>query len=115
MDLAGIEPPNVAMFRAGLGPASAYAEGYLSIFAEKEVTQLVLGYKDNGILYRTSLIDIPTVGEGERDYAPLVREIVNTLTFIKNQYRELRSISLCLEVGTGRTAGCRRLSRLRRG
>lgn len=102
MDLAGIEPLNVAMFRAGLGPVSAYAEGYLSIFAEKEVTQLVLGYKDNGILYRTSLIDIPTLGEGERDYAPLVREIGNTLTFVKNQYRELVVDLLMLGGGYGK-------------
>jgi type IV pilus assembly protein PilM len=89
MNLAGIEPLNVAMFRAGLGPVSAYAEGYLAIFAEKDITQLVLGYKDNGILYRTSLLEIPLNVEGQRNYGPLVREIANTLTFVKNQYREL--------------------------
>lgn len=89
MNLAAIEPLNVAMFRCALGPVSAYANGYLAIFAEKDVTQLVLGYKDNGILYRTSLIEIPSDTEGTRDYAPLVREIVNTLTFVKNQYRDL--------------------------
>ena len=79
----------LAMFRAGLGPVSAYASGYLSIFSEKDVSQIVLGYKDNGILYRTSLIDVPTLGEDQRDYSALVREISNTLTFIKNQYKEL--------------------------
>lgn len=89
MTLAAIEPLNIAMFRAGLGPVSAYANGYLSVFAEKDITQLVLGYKDNGILYRTSLLEIPLTMEGQRNYAPLVREIANTLTFVKNQYREL--------------------------
>jgi len=89
MTLAAIEPLNLAMFRAGLGPVSAYANGYLSVFAEKDITQLVLGYKDNGILYRTSLLEIPLNVEGQRNYGPLVREIANTLTFVKNQYREL--------------------------
>lgn len=89
MTLAAIEPLNLAMFRAGLGPVSAYANGYLSVFAEKDITQLVLGYKDNGILYRTSLLEIPLNMEGQRNYGPLVREIANTLTFVKNQYREL--------------------------
>lgn len=89
MNLAAIEPLNVAMFRSALGPVSAYANGYLTIFAEKDVTQIVLGYKDNGILYRTSMIEIPTNDEGVRDYAPLVKEISNTLNFVKNQYRDL--------------------------
>ena len=89
MTLAAIEPLNLAMYRAGLGPVSAYANGYLSVFAEKDITQLVLGYKDNGILYRTSLLEIPLNVEGQRNYGPLVREIANTLTFVKNQYREL--------------------------
>ncbi|MDD3917444.1 MAG: pilus assembly protein PilM [Synergistaceae bacterium] len=86
--LAAVEPQNVAMFRAGLGPATSFAGGYLAVFAERGTTQLVLGHRDNGILYRTSLVEIAESGEG-LDFSPLVREVSNTLTFIRNQYREL--------------------------
>ena len=89
MPLAAIEPENVAMFRAVLGPTLSFPGGYLLLFAEDGVSQLVLGYKDNGVLYRTSLVDIVEGGDGERDFSPLVREVGNTLTFARNQYREL--------------------------
>jgi type IV pilus assembly protein PilM len=109
MNLEAIEPLNVAMFRAGLGPVSAYAGGYLAVFAERDVTQIVLGYKDNGVLYRTSLIDIPSrevAGlESDRDYSALVREIANTLTFVRNQYRDLSLDLIMLGGGYGRDAG----------
>ena len=105
MSLAAIEPLNVALFRSALGPVSAYANGYLTIFAEKDVTQIVLGYKDNGILYRTSMIEIPTGAEGVRDYAPLVREIVSTLNFVKNQYRDLVIDVLMVGGGYGMDSG----------
>ncbi len=105
MNLAAIEPINIALFRSALGPVSAYANGYLAIFAEKDVTQIVLGYKDNGILYRTSMIEIPTNDEGTRDYAPLVREIVNTLNFVKNQYRDLVVDVLMVGGGYGMDSG----------
>lgn len=89
MKLTTIEPENVAMFRAGLGPATSFAEGYLVIFAENGVTQLILGYKDNGILYRTSLVKVIKPEEREYDFSLLVREIDNTITFVRNQYRGL--------------------------
>jgi type IV pilus assembly protein PilM len=89
IELSTIEPESVAMFRASLGPVTSFAGGYLAIFAEHDVTQLVLGYKDNGILYRTSLVDVPETADGARDFSPLVREVANTLTFVRNQYKEL--------------------------
>ncbi|NLK19822.1 MAG: pilus assembly protein PilM [Synergistaceae bacterium] len=109
MELNAIEPLNVSMFRAGLGPVSAYSGGYLAVFADKEVSQLVLGYRDNGILYRTSLIDIPESAEAGaeagKDYGALVREIGNTLTFVKNQYRDLSVDLIMTGGGYGRDAG----------
>ena len=90
MQLATIEPENVAMFRAALGPTLSFPGGYLAVFAENGVSQLILGYKDNGVLYRTSLIDINTVEEEQKDFTALVREIGNTLTFARNQYKELQ-------------------------
>ncbi len=109
MELNSIEPLNVSMFRAGLGPVSAYAAGYLAVFADKDVSQLVLGYRDNGILYRTSLIEIPSTEEAGleagRDYDALVREISNTLTFVKNQYRDLSVDLIMTGGGYGRDSG----------
>lgn len=109
LELNSIEPLNVSMFRAGLGPVSAYGGGYLAVFADKEVSQLVLGYKDNGILYRTSLIDIPSTQaagmEASRDYSALVREIGNTLNFVRNQYRDLSVDLILAGGGYGRDAG----------
>ena len=90
MPLATIEPENVAMFRAALGPTLSFPGGYLAVFAENGVSQLILGYKDNGVLYRTSLVDVGTADEEQKDFSALVREIGNTLTFARNQYRELQ-------------------------
>lgn len=89
MELSTIEPENVAMFRAALGPTLSFSSGYLSIFAENGVCQLILGYKDNGILYRTSLVDMNGADGGEKDFSALVREIGNTLTFVRNQFKEI--------------------------
>ena len=102
LPLAAIEPLNVAMFRSALGPVSAYGDGYLAVFAEKDITQIVLGYKDNGLVYRTSLLEIPVAEDGNRDFSPLVREIGSTLTFVKNQYRELTVETLLLGGSCGK-------------
>ncbi len=89
IQLATIEPENIAMFRAILGPSLSFPAGYLAVFSENGVSQIVLGYKDNGVLFRTSLLDIIEAQEGQKDFSPLVREVGNTLTFVRNQFREL--------------------------
>ncbi len=89
IELTTIEPEQVAMFRAALGPTLSFGGGYLLVFADNGASQLILGYKDNGILYRTSLVDVNVDESGRYDFSPLVREIGNTLTFVRNQYREL--------------------------
>jgi len=90
LPLSTIEPENVAMFRAVLGPTLSFPNGYLAVFAEEGICQLVLGYRDNGVLYRTSLVELGEGEDGKADYSPLVREISNTLTFARNQYRDLQ-------------------------
>ncbi len=94
-----VEPENIAMFRSFIGPTMAFPTGYLAVFTDSAVSQLILGYRDNGILYRTSLVDIAPSAEaddGKLDYSPLVREIANTLTFARNQYRDLLVESIIL-------------------
>ncbi|MDI9370853.1 MAG: pilus assembly protein PilM [Synergistaceae bacterium] len=96
MPLDTIEPENVAMFRSFIGPTLSFPAGYLAVFTGPSASQLILGYRDNGILYRTSLVDIMPMEDGEMDFTPLVREISNTLTFAKNQYRDLLVESIIL-------------------
>ena len=48
---------NVAFFRASIGP-STHNDTYFVVGVEPEVTHIVLGYRDNGILYRSTLIDL---------------------------------------------------------
>ena len=84
-----IEPENVAMFRSFVGPTLAFPAGFLALYSEEGVSQLILGYRDNGVLYRTSMIDVTLTEEGKHDFSQLVREVSNTLTFARNQYKDL--------------------------
>jgi len=110
MQIATIEPENVAMFRSVLGPTISFPAGYLAVFAEKGVNQLVLGYKDNGILYRTSLLEMNGGEDGrQQDFTALVREIGNTLTFVRNQYREIAVEQIMLGGAFGGETGLKEM------
>ena len=90
IEVAAIEPVNVALFRALAGPVPAMQGNFVSVFPDREVTNIVLGFKDNGILYRTAQVDIPESLQENPEEAllPLVREVTNTVMFARNQYRE---------------------------
>lgn len=84
-----IEPINISMFRSLTNPIASFAEGVLAIFVGQETSQFIVGYKDNGIIYRSILggYSQPT----EQFQQLLVRECSSTLSFVSAQ---LRGISI---------------------
>ena len=91
IEVSAIEPVNVAMFRAAAGPVPAMPGSFVTVFPDREVTNIVLGFKDNGILYRTAQVELPDMLAPETSedvLLPLVREVTNTVMFARNQYRE---------------------------
>jgi type IV pilus assembly protein PilM len=90
MSLSSIEPNNVAFFRAATGP-SGQPGGYFVVFVEPENTHIMLGYKDNGILFRSASVDLTSqeLRESDDGLMPILRDVQNTIVFIGNQYKEL--------------------------
>ncbi|GHV36550.1 Tfp pilus assembly protein ATPase PilM [Synergistales bacterium] len=90
LNLLAIEPMNVAFFRAVVGSQSEEG-GYFVVFVEPESTQIMLGYKNNGILFRSSAIDLTSLGARDSDdgLMPILRDVQNTVIFSGNQYKGL--------------------------
>lgn len=97
MSLAAVEPMNVAFFRAAVGPVPRN-DSYFVVFVEPESTQIILGYKDNGILFRSAAVDLTSrdVRESEEGVLPILRDVQNTIIFAGNQYRGLEPRDLVL-------------------
>ncbi|GHS97517.1 Tfp pilus assembly protein ATPase PilM [Synergistales bacterium] len=89
LNLSAIEPMNVAFFRAVVG--SEGEGGYFVVFVEPESTQIILGYKDNGILFRSSAVDLtsPEARDSDDGLMPILRDVQNTVIFSGNQYKGL--------------------------
>jgi len=108
MSLAAIEPMNVAFFRAAIGP-DFRAGSYFVVFVEPESTQIMLGYKDNGILFRSTAADLTSreVRESDEGIMPILRDVQNTIIFAGNQYRGMTPNQLILGgiVGRGSRLG----------
>lgn len=100
--LAAVEPMNVAFFRAAMGPR-VRDDAYFVVGVEPEVTHIVLGYRDNGILFRSTLIDLtnPARRNSEEDLMPILKDVQNTMIFAGNQYRgiEIRNLVLGGSIG----------------
>ena len=101
-DDEAVEPMNVAFFRSSMGP-QVRDGAYFVVGVEPDVTHIVLGYKDNGILFRSTLID-QTNSErrnSEADLMPILNDVRNTAIFAGNQYRgiEIRDLILGGSVG----------------
>ncbi|GHS86684.1 Tfp pilus assembly protein ATPase PilM [Synergistales bacterium] len=90
LNLSAVEPMNVAFFRAVVG-AQGQEGGYFVVFVEPESTQIILGYKDNGILFRSSAVDLtsPDVRDSDDGLMPILRDVQNTVIFSGNQYKGL--------------------------
>lgn len=97
MSLAAVEPMNVAFFRAAVGPDSR-SDSYFVVFVEPESTQIMLGYKDNGILFRSTAVDLTSreIRESDEGIMPILRDVQNTIIFAGNQYRGLEPNNLIL-------------------
>jgi len=97
MSLAAIEPMNVAFFRAAIGP-DAHTGSYFVVFVEPETTQIMLGYKDNGILFRSTSADLTSreMRESDDGIMPILRDVQNTIIFAGNQYRGMAPNQLIL-------------------
>jgi len=106
--VAAVEPMNVAFFRAAIGP-DYHSGGYFVVFVEPESTQIMLGYKDNGILFRSAAVDLTSRESRESDEGvmPILRDVQNTIIFAGNQYRGLAPEHLILGgiVGKNSTLG----------
>ena len=97
MPLDTVEPMNVAFFRAAIGP-DIRTGSYFVVFVEPESTQIMLGYKDNGILFRSTTVDLTSreVRESDDGIMPILRDVQNTIIFAGNQYRGLTPNQLIL-------------------
>ncbi|MDR2179895.1 MAG: pilus assembly protein PilM [Synergistaceae bacterium] len=97
ISLAAVEPMNVAFFRAAIGPESRTGS-YFVVFVEPESTQIMLGYKDNGILFRSTAVDLTSreIRDSEEGVMPILRDVQNTIIFAGNQYRGLEPNNLIL-------------------
>ena len=103
ISLAGVEPMNVGFFRAAIGP-NARSDSYFVVFVEPESTQIMLGYKDNGILFRSTAVDLTSreIRESDEGIMPILRDVQNTIIFAGNQYRGLEPNHLILGGIVGR-------------
>lgn len=88
--IGAIEPMNVAFFRAAIGRTSR-SDAYFVVNVEPEVTNIILGYRDNGILFRSTLVDLrnPMSWESDEAVMPIAQDVQNTMLFAGNQYRGL--------------------------
>lgn len=103
MPLSAVEPMNVAFFRAATGPDTR-SDSYFVVFVEPESTQIMLGYRDNGILFRSTAVDLSSreVRESDEGIMPILRDVQNTIIFAGNQYRGLEPGTLILGGIVGR-------------
>jgi type IV pilus assembly protein PilM len=85
------------MFRSLTNPISTFEGGVLAIFVGQETSQFIVGYRDNGIIFRSILggSSQPT----EQFQELLVRESSSTLSFVSAQLRGLAIEKLVLAGG----------------
>ena len=102
--IGAIEPMNVAFFRASLGD-TARNDAYFIVGIEPDVTNIILGYRDNGILFRSTLVNLKMSGqESEAELMPILQDVQNTMVFAGNQYRGLTIRNLILGGSLGGNA-----------
>lgn len=97
--VSALEPLNLALFRAGLGPVDRFDGGHLHIHVGFETSEIMLGYREGGILFRTVMAGRSGGSEG---LASLAREVVATRSFTRSRFRDL---SLEEVVVTGQGGG----------
>jgi len=85
-----VEPVNVALFRCARGMIPRPSEGSMVVSVGRSSSQIVVGYGDNGILYRTLLVGGEvSAGSGE-SFAAVAREVSSTFTYLGSQFRDMK-------------------------
>jgi type IV pilus assembly protein PilM len=103
MRLSAVEPSAVAFFRAVLGRDGPGVDGLLSVLAGIENSLIVVGYKDNGILFRNVGHAFGGDHPSGEQVALLARDIYSTLSFAGSQFRGVR-IDRIMMAGYGANA-----------
>jgi type IV pilus assembly protein PilM len=98
LKIDAIEPLNVPLYRCVKGPGKGGPlTGTMVVYIGNTSSQIIVGFGDNGILYRTLLVG----GQGQKGtddpYTAISREVSSTFTYLGNQFRELRvdEVVLC--------------------
>ncbi|WP_198470890.1 type IV pilus biogenesis protein PilM [Acetomicrobium sp. S15 = DSM 107314] len=97
LNLSALEPANLATFRAVCGPEGGKG-GFMVLILGEETSQLVVAYKDNGILFRTLLFGLKS-SPVEELASDLTREITSTATYIGGTFRGLKVEVLIINGG----------------
>ncbi len=85
-----VEPVNLALYRCANGSGARTTEGTMVVSVGPGSSQIVVGYADNGILYRTLLVGGDTPPGPGGPFAPVAREVSSTFTYLGSQFREVR-------------------------
>jgi len=88
--VAAVEPVNVALYRCAKGSGFRPAEGTMVVSVGKNSSQIVVGYGDDGVLYRTLLVGGESPPGPGGPFAPVAREVSSTFTYLGSQFREMR-------------------------
>lgn len=97
INVEAVEPVNVPLYRCTRGVIERLASGSMVVSVGKASSQIIVGYGDNGILYRTLLVGgEAAMGLGEA-FAAVSREVSSTFTYLGSQFREMKveEIVLC--------------------
>jgi len=97
LDLKAIEPMNVAVLRAIIGPISRNGAWH-SIYADAEGLHFAFVDNNNGLFYRSSPSGINGIldTKNEEEFQRAVSEIQRTISFVANQFKGIPSDLLVL-------------------
>jgi len=93
-NINSIEPVNMAMFRSSVSPVAPFSGGVLELFVGRDTTQVIVGFRDNAVIYRSIIGGYDTDPDKLRDL--LLRETTSTLSFVSAQIRSLEIESVIL-------------------
>lgn len=91
-----VEPVNVALFRCIRGMFPRTSEGSMVVSVGPKSSQIVVGFEDNGILYRTLLVGGDSSSESGNSFAAVAREISSTFTYLGSQFRDMKVTEVIL-------------------
>ena len=100
-----VEPTNLAIYRSAVGPLPPSESGHLLVSIGRESTQVIMGYRGDGFLYRTFLVGGAGKTPSADAFSAIVREAVSTIAYTRSQYRNLNIDRIFLSGEFDRTEG----------